>query len=1054
MQPMGNDKPTNVPGRPVSPFRAAPQSSTPFISSGPVVGLEASGASRATTPFLSSGPGTILGASGTPQTTVPFLSSGPITGTQMSNYRSPPPPPVRYNGPSSPPPPTSYPAQDATTYQQTQAPRFPPPGQPVTPFRGPVGSSGPSPSGSFRPQPQIPSVPMGPPPQTATQMSSRSNMPPPLSESSFSATRPPPQPSLQGYSYGLPRGNMPPASAEPQLPAPRSVSQPPLQQAFPSSHVPPVHASYHAHQGGVVPPPPPPIGGPLGYNSREQIQYPNIGPPIGGNLQGLVEEFQSLSVGSAPGSLDHGVDVKSLPRPLSGDEEPIKILETFPLNCHPRFLRLTTYAIPSSQSLLARWHLPLGAVVHPLAEVPDGEEVPIVNFGPAGIIRCRRCRTYVNPYVTFTDAGRKWRCNICSLLNDVSGEYYCALDASGRRCDVDQRPELSKGSVEFVAPTEYMVRPPMPPLYFFLIDVSVSAVRSGFLEVVATTIKSCLDELPGFPRTQIGFLTFDSTLHFHNLKSSLTQPQMLVVADLDDIFLPLPDDLLVNLSDSRHVVDALLDSLPSMFQDNANIESALGPALKAALMVMSQLGGKLLVFQSTLPSIGVGRLRLRGDDLRIYGTDKEHTLRIPDDPFYKQMAAEFTKHQIAVDVYAFSEKYTDIASLGSLAKYTGGQVYHYPSFQAPTHQEKLRYELARDLTRETAWESVMRVRCGKGVRFTTYHGHFMLRSTDLLALPAVDCDKAFAMQLSLEDTLMTTQTVYFQVALLYTSSSGERRIRVHTAAAHVVADLGEMYRQADTGAIILLLSRLAVENTLSHKLEDARQLMQLKLVKSLKEYRNLHVVQHRLGGRLIFPESLRFLPLYVLSLCKSLALRGGYADVPLDERCAAGYNMMILPIRRMLKLLYPGLYRIDENLIKGPEEFNESSKQLALSAQSLDPRALYIYDDGFSFIVWLGRMLSPDIVNNTLGVDLSGFPDLSRLALLEHDNEYSRKLMRIIRRLREKDPSCFQLCRVVRQGEQPREGSLLLSNLFEDQAAGTSGYVDWILQIYRQLQSS
>jgi protein transport protein SEC24 len=57
--------------------------------------------------------------------------------------------------------------------------------------------------------------------------------------------------------------------------------------------------------------------------------------------------------------------------------------------------------------------------------------------------------------------------------------------------------------------------------------------------------------------------------------------------------------------------------------------------------------------------------------------------------------------------------------------------------------------------------------CFAGVRFTTYHGHFMLRSTDLLALPAVDSDKAFAMQLSLEETLMTTQTVYFQVALLY-----------------------------------------------------------------------------------------------------------------------------------------------------------------------------------------------------------------------------------------------------------------------------------------------
>ena len=54
---------------------------------------------------------------------------------------------------------------------------------------------------------------------------------------------------------------------------------------------------------------------------------------------------------------------------------------------------------------------------------------------------------------------------------------------NGRRSDLDQRPELTKGSIEIVAPTEYMVRPPMPPIYFFLIDVSATAVRNGMLEV-------------------------------------------------------------------------------------------------------------------------------------------------------------------------------------------------------------------------------------------------------------------------------------------------------------------------------------------------------------------------------------------------------------------------------------------------------------------------------------------------------------------------------------------------------------------------------------------
>ncbi|CAN6234253.1 unnamed protein product [Urochloa humidicola] len=996
--PTGNERPP-PPGRPVSAFvpgAAAPP--PPFAAGGPFVPPPRQGGpppqpGTAAPPFGAAPPAAMGGFRGPPPSQGPFAAAPP---TQRPFSSAPP------SGPFASAPPPQGPFASAPPPQGpfTSAP---PPQGPFTsapPSQAPF-AAGPPPQGRFAAAP----APFRPPPSSLGQ---------PQSPTGGALAPPPNYVRPQGFYPGAPPAN-------PQFPRP-------------------------AFQQPVQTMPPPPMGPTVAFGN--QAAYPSAGPPVGGTLQSLVEDFQSLALSSAPGSLDPGVDVKGLPRPLDGDDEPLKLLESYPLNCHPRYFRLTTHAIPASQSLVSRWHLPLGAVVHPLAESPDGEEVPVINFGSAGVIRCRRCRTYINPYATFADAGRKWRCNLCTLLNDVPGEYFCALDASGRRYDTDQRPELSKGTVEFVAPTEYMVRPPMPPSYFFLIDVSVSAVRSGLLEVVAKTIKSCLDELPGFPRTQIGFITFDSTLHFHNFK-----PQMMVVADLDDVFLPLPDDLLVNLVDSRHVVESFLDSLPNMFHDNVNVESALGPALKAAFMVMSQIGGKLLVFQSTLPSLGIGRLRLRGDDVRAYGTDKEHTLRVPEDPFYKQMAAEFTKNQIAVDIFSFSEKYSDIASLGSLAKYTGGQVYHYPSFQAATHGDKLRHELSRDLARETAWESVMRIRCGKGVRFTTYHGHFMLRSTDLLALPAVDSDKAFAMQLSLEETLMTTQTVYFQVALLYTSSSGERRIRVHTAAAPVVTDLSEMYRQADTGAIVSLLGRIAVENSLCDKLDSVRQQLQLKLVRSLKEYRNLYVVQHRIGGRLIFPESLRFLPLYILAICKSLALRGGYADVSLDERCAAGFSMMILPVKKLLNFIYPSLYRVDEVLTMEPNKIDGSLKRLPLTMQCLDTGGLYLLDDGFTFLVWLGRVLPPELVNNVLGVSLANFPDLSKIQLRECDNEFSRNFMKILRTLREKDPSYHQLCRVVRQGEQPREGFLLLSNLVEDQMAGTSSYVDWILQIHRQTQS-
>ncbi|PHT89206.1 Protein transport protein-like [Capsicum annuum] len=359
----------------------------------------------------------------------------------------------------------------------------------------------------------------------------------------------------------------------------------------------------------------------------------------------------------------------------------------------------------------------------------------------------------------------------------------------------------------------------------------------------------------------------------------------------------------------------------------------------------------------------------------------------------------------------------------TLAKYTGGQVYYYPNFQAAVHKDKLCHELARHLTRMIAWESVIRVRCGKGylaivlrlldsqvqdvlslylgVRFTTYHGNFMLRSTKLIALPAVDCDKAYTMHFSLEETLLTSQTVYFQVVLLYpfniiaahnkvsysislswfletilnkfkryTPSLRERHNSVHTAASPVVADLGEMYRLADIGANVSLFTRLAIEKTLTSKLEEARNSVQLRIVKALREYRNLPAVQHRLGGRMIYPESLKCLPLYGLALCKSIAICGGYADAQPDERCAAGYTMMALPDKNLLKLRYRHLICIDEYLLKKTslaEDSEDTWKGLPLASGSLDPQGLYLYDDGFQFVLWFGSMLSPDRVKNFLG---------------------------------------------------------------------------------------
>lgn len=227
------------------------------------------------------------------------------------------------------------------------------------------------------------------------------------------------------------------------------------------------------------------------------------------------------------------------------------------LNAPSYFVRPTVSKVPSSASLKQKAHIPVGLVFQPLASPPPGyPEVPTVSFGSSGVlVRCKPCRTYINPFVRWEAGGRRWICNMCGYSNETLSFYYCGLDDQGRRTDRFERPELSVGSTEFIASGEYMVRPPQPPVYFVVLDVSMPAVSSGLVETVCLAVKNAIlsDGIPGGGRALMGIITYDSCIHFYDLNSNLSQPHMFVVSDLNDLFLPLSDGVLVNIADSTEV---------------------------------------------------------------------------------------------------------------------------------------------------------------------------------------------------------------------------------------------------------------------------------------------------------------------------------------------------------------------------------------------------------------------------------------------------------------------------------------------------------------------
>lgn len=96
-----------------------------------------------------------------------------------------------------------------------------------------------------------------------------------------------------------------------------------------------------------------------------------------------------------------------------------------------------------------------------------------------------------------------------------------------------------------------------------------------------------------------------------------------------------------------------------------------------------------------------------------------------------------------------------------------------------------------------------------GLSIHTFHGNFFVRSTDLLSLPNINPDAGFGMHMAIEDDLEGS-TACFQAALLYTSSKGERRIRVHTLCVPITNSLTDVYAGADQIAIIGMLAKMGM----------------------------------------------------------------------------------------------------------------------------------------------------------------------------------------------------------------------------------------------------
>lgn len=748
-------------------------------------------------------------------------------------------------------------------------------------------------------------------------------------------------------------------------------------------------------------------------------------------------------------------------------------------NALPEYFRSTLNVVPSNNSLLKKSKLPLALVVRPYNTLHDEtEQVPVAK--DTIISRCRRCRGYINPFISLTEGGKRWRCNFCGLQNDIPTAFDYD-DLTQRPTNRYDRAELNHSVVEFVAPKEYMARAPQPIVYTFIIDVSADAVNSGMTSTVARTILESLDRIPNRNKTaRISVIGVDSNLYYFRFKEGLEEgPEMLVVSDLDEPFLPSPEGLLINLDENRKSIEKLLLDFPSYFEGSANKHFALGPALRSGHKMISSIGGKLIVFAATLPSIGEGKLAVR-DEAAHSGKPKESQMLLnPADKFYKSFAVECNSAQVTIDLFLTGAKYQDVATLSNLPRYTAGQTHFYPSWVCTKIEDvnKLSKEVSEHLSQEIALEAVLRVRCSTGFRMSGFFGNFFNRSSDLCSFPTFPRDQSYVIEVNIEENI-PKPVVFFQAAVLHSTCYGERRIRVMNLAIPTSSKLEDIYASADQLALTNYYTHRAIEKALAGSLSDGRDYLTKSVVDILNVFKkDLFPGNFTGGSSLQISTNLRMLPLLLFSLTKHLGFRE--QRVPADHRAIALNNLGSFPIHQLVKSIYPTVYSLHnmpdecglpEEIVQVNEETGEeeviTSTEILLPDPINDTKAswenygLYLIDNGAELFLWVSGDVVPGLVNDLFGTDNLYAVQTGKTELPEfsfEESEFNYKVRQIIGKVREqKDSIVWKSLYIIIGGssnepiEMTQQRDLMalrlwaLSCLVEDKSQFEQGYREFL----------
>ena len=752
-------------------------------------------------------------------------------------------------------------------------------------------------------------------------------------------------------------------------------------------------------------------------------------------------------------------------------------------NSSCRYIRSTLNSVPISQSLLNETNLLFGICVQPFAEIPDYEEpIPKVQTGD-NIFRCKQCKSYINNKYNISYSNQNKQiaiCNLCRYENELDiGKP--GIKSEYLNNDYSNCPELTKPTIDFIAPSNFKSSKVFTPHYLFMIDISENSYQLGLPGYIINSIQTNLESIHNAENSYIGFALYDQkNIYFFYVENE--DVRLTIMGDITDPFCPISlKKLYLNVINDKERIEKLIEKLNYFIEEkNKNIPESkgkreistiTGSAIKSGVESLLENGGRVMVFTPNPCNHGFGACVSRN----LYDKEKDP---LKSNPFYPQhekfveVGEKAANNRIVVDQFIFMSSSFDLSTFSVASNLSGGQIEYYNYSKDPSvvnsNYEKLHYDLTRILTRPNYYDCKFMLRFTVGVDCVEILGPFNKKLGEAFQLGGCDPDYCYYYNMRLNDYFKNGEIIDIQLVVLFDDNFSNRYLRIFNYSFNISCEVGNIFTNAEVDAISKAMIYKEISLIYRTEFKNVRLNLENKIINSFKYYR-IKEKSSTPANQLILPVSIRYLPLYVDSFLKTGILSNKNQPEMLNQIIYIMNKLLRDPIYSTTKFLYPKFYRIDnidgeqtinatkiENIGLINEQYNIIQKPvlLRLSKDVVDFDCAYLIDNGSYIYLFIFNQIEGNFYNDLFGVQT--YEEAKDLGISnldeENQNDINQRLLNIISQLRKENNGYIQPIRLFFFGENGINNPILANLLKEDKIDEYDNYPAYLCNLHREIQ--